>query len=568
MAKAILPRNPADPVGSDRAERRAIADFQRRMRQVLRLYRDAVKATPAQAVTVNAVRYEFDLRPEVLAALTAEIEAAVDRILLEGGIDNLWFMVGYVLPAYQAGTAAAWRNLGAQTERYALARPVLQSVLQSEPYRLRIGYLAAREFENMRGLSEGVKASMGRILTDGFSQGLNPLAIARSLTAQAGIEQRRAERIARTEIGHALRQARLDESQQAAAEFGIESRMMWFSALSPTTRPHHAARHGELYGPQDVREFYTVSGNAINCYLPGTRVAGRFVAGSKARYQGPTVRLVTAGGPDLTVTPNHPVLTLAGLIPAAELRKGDYLLAYRAQVEDPAGVVELNGQLVNPEIEQVLRALADLGHSGRAGVRAVDFHGDARNMDEHVEIVRADRELPCAVDPALAQVLDELQLIHIDPVGGPAERSRRLGQLRIDLAAAGSMGGGHVSGALLSRHFLIAHDSALGSPSDREPHGAEPAGQSDPAITQSLLDFLQRHAGQVQLVQLVDKIDGEFSGHVYDLEEASGLMVANGIIASNCKCSQIEVLVDSRGEPLDPTLVARVKAMRTSPAPG
>lgn len=265
MAKAILPRSESDPTGTDRAERRAMADFDRRMRQVLQLYLDALKATPYRKVTVNATRYEFELSPAILAALTAEIDRAVDRILLEGGADQLWFTVGYVVPSYAAGTAATWRNLGAQSEKYRLGRPELASVLQSQPYRDRIAYLAARQFENMQGLTAETKASMGRILTDGFAQGLNPRAVAKQLTEQAGIEARRGHRIARTEIGNALRQARLDEAQQASADYGVQTRMLWFSALSPTTRESHRVRHGQLYGAQDVREFYSRSGEAINC---------------------------------------------------------------------------------------------------------------------------------------------------------------------------------------------------------------------------------------------------------------------------------------------------------------
>lgn len=265
MAGPILPRSETDPTGTDPAERRAMADFDRRMRRVARLYLDALAGVTYTRVTINASRYDFDLNPTILANLLAEIEASVDRILLEGGQDALWFTVGYVVPSYEAGTAANWRNLGTQSERYAAARPTLQSILTSAPYQTRIGYLAAREFENMKGLSDTVKTQMGRILTDGFAQGLNPRDVAVQLRDQAGIEQRRGHRIARTEIPNALRQARLDEAQQASTDFGIRSKEMHFSALSPTTRASHAARHGTLHNSQDQRAWWSVDGNSINC---------------------------------------------------------------------------------------------------------------------------------------------------------------------------------------------------------------------------------------------------------------------------------------------------------------
>lgn len=34
-------------------------------------------------------------------------------------------------------------------------------------------------------------------------------------------------------------------------------------------------------------------------------------------------------------------------------------------------------------------------------------------------------------------------------------------------------------------------------------------------------------------------------------------MVANGIISSNCKCSQVSILVDENGEPLVPAIQQR-----------
>ena len=41
--------------------------------------------------------------------------------------------------------------------------------------------------------------------------------------------------------------------------------MMHFSALSPTTREDHAARHGEVYTVDEVAEWYSVDANGINC---------------------------------------------------------------------------------------------------------------------------------------------------------------------------------------------------------------------------------------------------------------------------------------------------------------
>lgn len=265
MARVILPRNEEDPTGQNSREVRAMRAFAVKMNQVGRLYQDALKATPVQAVTVNQKVYQFDLNPDILANLLAEIEQTVDRILLEGGEDRLWFSVDYVIPAYQQGTATNWANLGAQSTEYAASRATLETLLMSPPYQRRIGFLRARQFENMVGFSNTAKTQMSRILSDGMVNGLNPLDISRQLTQQLGVEKRRADRIARTEVPNAFRQARLDEAQAAAVDLGIRSVEMHLSALSPTTRPSHRARHATLHTAQEQRLWWAQDGNSVNC---------------------------------------------------------------------------------------------------------------------------------------------------------------------------------------------------------------------------------------------------------------------------------------------------------------
>jgi len=83
------------------------------------------------------------------------------------------------------------------------------------------------------------------------------------ITEQTGIEISRAKRIARTEIPTALRRARWDETDEAEAQYGIMTRQMHLSAFSPTTRRRHALRHAHLYTTEEVRDWYSVDGNAI-----------------------------------------------------------------------------------------------------------------------------------------------------------------------------------------------------------------------------------------------------------------------------------------------------------------
>lgn len=271
----ILPASIPDPTGLDPTERRAIKEFDSKIKACVRLYVEMLGKIQFEVVTntrkwwnplaVNRSRYEFRILPELLTGLLQETGAQVDQILLEGGQTNLWFLQGYVEPAYKRGTGLSMGNIAAQSTDYAKSRPTLESLLMSAPYQRRMGLLRAREFEAMKGLSDDIKKDMAQILTDGMGRGLNPRDIADNLVKQTPIEQRRAHRIARTEIPQAFKEARRDESRQAMNEFGFRIMMMHLSAMSPTTRKNHAMRNAELHTIEDQQDWYAEDGNSINC---------------------------------------------------------------------------------------------------------------------------------------------------------------------------------------------------------------------------------------------------------------------------------------------------------------
>lgn len=264
MARApILPANAADPTGVDRLERGAIRDLARRVAQVRRAYVRAIDQFRPE-LAVNK-RYTFRLDPAILARVYDDLDRLTDAVFLQGGQQQLWFFDSYVGVAYLRGTAQEFANLAQQSPAYSAGRQDLANLLRSRPYQDRIALIRAREFEEMKGLSGQVKADMGRVLSDGLARGLNPREIARNLSDQAGVEARRAKKIARTEIPTALRRARMDEADDAAETYGTQAMQMHMSALSPTTRAHHANRHAKLFTTDQQRAWWAKDGNSINC---------------------------------------------------------------------------------------------------------------------------------------------------------------------------------------------------------------------------------------------------------------------------------------------------------------
>ncbi len=265
MARApILPTNHGDPMGTAAKVKQANAEFKRRVRKCRDAYLALLDRIEFRSYQTNAIRYEFNVLPSILANMLDETATLVDRIIGSDSLRN-WFTQEYVVPSYDKGAAAAWRNLGVQSTEYQALRPSLESLLFSEPYQNRLGLIRAREFELMKGLSSDIKQGLSQQLTAGLAQGIGPLEIAKNITAQTGIEERRAERIARTEINQALRTARMDETTDAQQRLGINVRVLHISALSPTTRASHAARSGNIYTVEQERDWYADGANAINC---------------------------------------------------------------------------------------------------------------------------------------------------------------------------------------------------------------------------------------------------------------------------------------------------------------
>lgn len=258
----ILPRNYQDPTGADALERRAMKDFARRMNKIGKAYKSALERIPS-SLAVNA-RYEYQLNPTILSIILNDASYLVDQVLLEGSEYDLWFYE-YVDLAAEKGTGQAFANLSQQSPVYAAGRESLSAILISEPYQRRMALVNARVFEEMKGLSAEVKRDMARVLTDGIGRGLNPGEVSRNLTEQIGIEKRRANRIARTEITTALRRAKWEEDQEANDLYGLKTLLVHISALSPTTRHTHSIRHAHLYTNEEVRDWYAKDANSINC---------------------------------------------------------------------------------------------------------------------------------------------------------------------------------------------------------------------------------------------------------------------------------------------------------------
>lgn len=561
MTDPLLPRSTTNPAGQTErirtstkaARKRLVVIRNKLLREWERIPYELKEVPQVNELTVNQSFYSYLIDVAELARIILGLKNDLGQTAQDQVADA-------AQAAYRQGTAQAAENLARLSDDYPRTAA---TALQATPIQRRIALVGSRVFESMAKFQGDLGSELSRILQDGVANGLNPREVARSIRKRFSISGRRAERIARTEITTALRRAHWDESQDAADRFGIRTAQMHFSALLPTTRQTHAARHGKVFSTQEVREWYEQNGNAINCYVPGTHVAGRFIAGSKAHYEGAVIDIVTAAGHHLTVTPNHPVMTSRGMVAAAEINEADSLIAHRGQAEDLAGVGDLHGELMHPSIEDVFGSMVNVGHSSLARVSGVDFHGDARGMNKGVQIVDAERVLTCGMDALDLKFLDDLKLVsansstvsngssgfNLNAVFLPASSFlSRLGDALSLLWRSVCHPKVHVFTVGSPSETLLFKPSVEGSSSDAVFFAQGQNGGSSDVLSMDRVNV--KHVLDVFSARVISVGHRYYSGFVYDLQEVSGLMIANGVISSNCRCAQRTVTLDENGDPI------------------
>ncbi|MFK5043594.1 phage minor head protein [Klebsiella pneumoniae] len=213
---------------------------------------------------VNAGKFIYDMSAQELADLLEAVQSILDDYLLEGGEQNLWAM-DYVAAEAQRGTLEAFNNLSQQSQMYA-SQTTLQQLLSSPAYQNQIASAYISTYSDWKLEADRARGDLANIIADAVGRGVNPRETAQVISKRLDVSMGRAKTIAQTEQVGALRQAQWNETDWAADRLGLNTGLLWLSALKPTTRTWHASRHGKVYTTEQVRDFYAENGNRWNCY--------------------------------------------------------------------------------------------------------------------------------------------------------------------------------------------------------------------------------------------------------------------------------------------------------------
>jgi len=281
--------NILDPTQQKGRERRAYADFRRRLRAInAEIQERVVDQLQPREIAINGLRayllnaekvYIYELDYLQLRRIDETIAEIIQRIMMQRGEQWDVWMQQYAAEAYQQGAAYAQSSLAVQSAVYSSAYSNIESVLFTPEYQRRIAVVTSRTFNSMEGFTDDLITTTRRILGDTIAQGKSPRYAAQQLKGYLvdteGTQAKAASRaatIARTELGVSYRSAVMDESQRASESLGLVTKLLWVSALLSSTRRSHADRHGRLFTRAEVTEFYSKNGNSINCFCSQTPV--------------------------------------------------------------------------------------------------------------------------------------------------------------------------------------------------------------------------------------------------------------------------------------------------------
>lgn len=266
------------------------------------------------------------------------------------------------------------------------------------------------------------------------------------LQADAAFDQQRLNKMLRKSFkssGYDLRRLTRDQTSKLVGqlnharqtEIGIQ-RYQWQTSEDERVRPTHSAHNQNVYAWDDPPKDTGHPGEDIQCFPPSVGIAPVGLKASVGyRYIGPIIQICLANGVDVTVTPNHPVLTKTGWCRADRLQEGNQLLVHPYAGSFAFGARDPDFGKVHPSAENLHRLLGGLARLNGTHARRVDLHGAPARRDIDVDVVYTEGELRDRLESQFRQVVVDFPFIdsHVDasqPMLTPAGA--------IDLCFAGS----------------------------------------------------------------------------------------------------------------------------------
>ena len=494
----------------------------------------------------------------------------------------------YVRSAYQRGLAYALDNVRRNSaELGALLGMVesdlpptfrntgeLVSMLMNQPFHAdRLGLMYTRVFDELKGVTRDMDNRISQVLTRGMAEGKNPRELGKMLSdgipdLHIGSPFRKAEvrgqLIARTEVIHVHAQAALNEYEAIENAHGEVILVEWVATKDSRTRPAHARLvdpHRGYDGLVMTREEAYGRIGEPNCLLGDAMVySPSLIERAFERfYDGPIITIHTAGGNVLSCTPNHPILTPAGLIPASALNVGGKVLC--SPMADVSVPICEDKDKVIASIKDIARSLFLSGEISLVRNVGHHFHGDGAGSE--VTVIGSNVELG---NGFYTDALKHIGEFGFSTVGMKHPFSSGFGSLLksfhgVSGSPSGNIGSGYLGSSKSFPHPGPFESFCFGLVSGLYPGSGEPDVYRPSPISEPFGERVYRFTGQESLDDIVSIDVGSFHGSVFNLQTGSGFYYATnnnisyncrcvkGIITGNCRCAQAPYIPVIQGMP-------------------
>ncbi|NTA27409.1 phage minor head protein [Allorhizobium ampelinum] len=235
------------------------------------------------------------------------------------------------------------------------------------------------------------------ITLQGISQGKRPNQVAQEIMRSGHVSKSKATLIARTEVARTA-----TELTHARAVAAGSTMFEWVTVGDSDVRHDHKILNGKSFRWDDPpiadqrTGIKSLPGGIWNCFPGNTKIGlGNGIKSIfRSNFTGQIVEI--RASESFSATPNHPMLTTRGWVPAGEIKEGDYLIK---PVGDAEFVVNANMDKRHATFEELFNAFAFAKTEHALGVE-FNFYGDL--PDGNVDHITFNQPLS---DDEISQVL-------------------------------------------------------------------------------------------------------------------------------------------------------------------
>ena len=275
---------PADPTGQKTnrkvATRKVVNRLHRAERRILGLFRAIPKKRIRRAVIANAETatfYEYDYPVAARTLMALEIQYALNDQLLDTQFDEMpfdWYAIEDINRSARQGALEETRDFNQMTAAavaaglIAKATPAIEpeQVVFTDEFRDTTKAAQMSAFHATRTISDKTAAQVLQRINAGIKAGSSPIVVSREIKGRFAVATSSARRTMVTEVNEAYNNAKMDATRILGKQTGLRPAVIHVSALLPTTRPHHAARHGNAYTLEDQLSWWEQGANRVNCH--------------------------------------------------------------------------------------------------------------------------------------------------------------------------------------------------------------------------------------------------------------------------------------------------------------